>query len=198
MTISWHNLGIALVVVITGINTAGAQSTTNKLEALVQTSARRLAMARQVALAKWDARSPVEDTAREADVLTAAVQAGQSRGLDRDSVFNFFTAQIEANKLVQYSLLASWHRAGSAPVHPAINLTTVHARLDRLQEDLITELADTAALRSGTMCQTETAKAVGKNIAIHKSEDRLLVTALDRAMAATCIPRQPLDPNSVK
>ena len=189
MTISWHNLGIALVVVIAGIKTAGAQSATNKLEALVQTSARRLAMAKQVALAKWDARSPVEDATREADVLTAAVQAGQSRGLDRDSVSNFFRAQIEANKLVQYSLLASWHRAGSAPFHPAINLTTVRARLDRLQEDLITELADTAAVRSGTMCQTETAKAVGKYIAIHKNEDRLLVIALDRAMAATCIPR---------
>ena len=50
MTISWHNLGIALVVVIAGIKTAGAQSATNKLEALVQTSARRLAMAKQVRL----------------------------------------------------------------------------------------------------------------------------------------------------
>ena len=190
MTIPWPNLGITLVIVIGGINTAGAQSATNNLEALVETSALRLAMARQVAFAKWDARSQVEDAAREADVITAAVQAGQSRGLDRDFVSNFFKAQIEANKLVQYSLLASWHRDGSAPFHPAINLTTVRARLDGLQENLISELVDTAALRSGTMCQVDTAKAVGRYIAIHKNDDPLLAIALDRAMAATCIPRQ--------
>jgi chorismate mutase len=188
MTIFWQNIGISLVIVIGGIGTATAQSATVKLERLVETSARRLTLARQVAFAKWDARSKIEDTAREGVVITAAVKAGQSRGLDRDFVSNFFKAQIEANKLVQYSLLASWHRAGSAPFHPAINLTSVRARLDRLQEDLINELADTAALRTGTACQADTARAVGKYVAIHKLEDPLVAMALDRAMAATCIP----------
>jgi chorismate mutase len=188
MTMFWQNIGISLVIVIGGIGTATAQSATVKLERLVETSARRLTLARQVAFAKWDARSQIEDTAREGVVITAAVKAGQSRGLDRDFVSNFFKAQIEANKLVQYSLLASWHRAGSAPFHPAINLTSVRARLDRLQEDLINELADTAALRTGTACQADTATAVGKYVAIHKLEDPLVAMALDRAMAATCIP----------
>ena len=187
----WQNIGISLVTVIGGVSIASAQSATVKLEMLVETSARRLTLARQIAFAKWDARSQVEDAAREADVITAAVKAGQRRGLDRDFVSNFFKAQIEANKLVQYSLLASWHRAGSAPFHPAINLTTVRARLDRLQEDLIVELADTAALRTGMACQANTARAVGKYIAIHKLEEPLMVVALDRAMAATCIPSLP-------
>lgn len=193
MTIFWQNIGISLVIVIGGVSTASAQSATVKLKMLVETSARRLTLARQIAFAKWDARSHVEDAAREADVMTAAVKAGQSRGLDRDFVSNFFKAQIEANKLVQYSLLATWHRAGSAPFHPAINLTTVRARLDRLQEDLIIELADTAALRTGTACQADTARAVGRYIAIHKLDDPLMVMALGRAMAATCIPSLPAD-----
>lgn len=184
--IPWHNLGITLVIVIGGISTACAQSATDKLELLVETSARRLAMARQVAFAKWDARSQVEDAAREAEVITAAVNAGQSRGLDREVVSNFFRGQIEANKLVQYSLLASWRREGAAPYHPPINLATVRQKLDRLQEDLIGELAETAALRGGTTCHVDTAKAVGKYIAIHKLDDPLLTIALDRAMVATC------------
>ena len=121
----WQNIEISLVIVIGGVSTGSAQSATVKLETLVETSARRLALARPVAFAKWDARSQVEDAAREAEVIAAAVEAGQSRGFDREFVSNFFRAQIEANKLVQYSLLASWRRAGSAPFHPAINLTTV-------------------------------------------------------------------------
>ena len=185
--IPWRNLGITLVIVIGGIGTACAQSATDKLEVLVETSARRLAMARQVAFAKWDARSQVEDAAREAEVITAAVKAGQSKGLDREVVSNFFRAQIEANKLVQYSLLANWHREGTAPYHPPIVLATVREKLDRLQEDLIGELAETAALRAGTTCPVDTAKAVGKYIAIHRLDDPVLIIALDRAMAATCM-----------
>lgn len=78
----------------------------DKLQPLVETSARRLAIAEQVALAKWDTGTPVEDAAREAQVIASATKAGESRGLDPASVSNFFRAQIEANKLLQYSLLA--------------------------------------------------------------------------------------------
>jgi|SRR5215469_17872459 len=185
--IPWHNIGITLVIAIGGISTACAQSATDKLEVLVEISARRLAMAGQVAFAKWDARSQVEDMAREAEVITAAAKAGQSRGLDREAVSNFFSAQIEANKLVQYSLLASWHRQGAAPYHPHVDLAPIRAKLDRVQGDLIGELAETAALRRESTCRVDTAKAVGEYIAIHKLDDPLLTIALDRAMAATCI-----------
>jgi chorismate mutase len=104
----------------------------NKLQPLVETSARRLVLARQVALAKWDSQAPVEDTAREAEVVTAAIKDGESRGLDRTSVSHFFSAQIEANKLVQYVLLADWRRTGTVPAHRPINLaTTIRPELDR-------------------------------------------------------------------
>lgn len=112
MTMLCRNVGILLMIVIGAMGTAYVQNAMGKLERFVETSARRLATARQVALAKWDARLQVEDTAREAEVIKTAVTAGQSKGLDRDFVSNFFRAQIEANKLVQYSLLADWRRAG--------------------------------------------------------------------------------------
>ena len=41
------------------------QDAIDKLRPLVETSARRLAIAKQVALAKWDSRAPVEDASRE-------------------------------------------------------------------------------------------------------------------------------------
>ena len=61
-------------------------------------------MARVVALAKWDTRLSVEDPAREAQVIMAAARDGESKGLNSTFVSNFFTAQIDANKLIQYSI----------------------------------------------------------------------------------------------
>src|SRR5215469_1360111 len=62
---------------------AGAhpQNAIDNLQPLVETSARRLVIAEQVALAKWDSGTPVEDTAREAQVIAGVIQAGESRGL---------------------------------------------------------------------------------------------------------------------
>jgi chorismate mutase len=37
---------------------------------------------------------------------------GVAKGLDEASVSNFFNSQIEANKFVQYTLLADRYRAG--------------------------------------------------------------------------------------
>ena len=73
------------------------QDAIDKLQPLVGTSAQRLGIAEQVALAKWDSKTPVEDASREDQVIVGAAKAGQSRGLDPTSVSNFFRAQIEAS-----------------------------------------------------------------------------------------------------
>lgn len=98
------------------------QNAIAKLQPLVETSFQRLAIAEQVALAKWDGGRPVEDPSREAQVILDAIKKGEARGLDQASVSDFFRAQIEANKLVQYSLLAEWRRIGKAPDHSPVDL----------------------------------------------------------------------------
>jgi chorismate mutase len=184
-----EELAILILVAFGGLGTAWAQDASDKLQSLVETSGRRLAIAQQVALAKWDSQAPVEDAAREAQVITAAAKDGESRGLDRKFVTHFFAAQIEANKLVQYSLLANWRRVGAAPAHRPINLAAaIRPELDELQKDLIKELADTTAIRGSAACHADTAKAVGKYLAAHNQDaGSLQEIALDRAMAATCI-----------
>jgi chorismate mutase len=173
---------------LAAINMAHPQAVTDKLQSLVETSARRLTIAEQVALAKWDSGTAVEDVPREAQVITGAVKMGESKGLDEAAVANFFRAQIEANKLVQYSLLADWRRAGKAPTHEPINLvTTIRPELDQLQKTLITELADTIAIRASKSCRPEVAEAVGKYVSA-RHLGPLQAIALDRAMAAACTP----------
>ena len=160
----------------------------DKLQPLVETSARRLAIAEQVALAKWDTGTPVEDAAREAQVVASATNAGESRGLDPAWVSNFFRAQIEANKLLQYSLLAEWRRLGKAPDHTQVSLAgAIRPKLDKVQEVLIAVLAEAAEIRATASCRTDIAKAVGKYVSAHKNNFSPLETiALNRAMAAVC------------
>jgi chorismate mutase len=161
---------------------------TDHLQRLVEASAQRLVIAEQVALAKWDSGTPVEDTSREAQVIASAIREGESRGLDPTSVSNFFRAQVEANKLVQYSLLAEWRRVGKAPEHTPVNLAgTIRPKLDQVQTALIAELAESAVIRASGSCRTDTAKAVGKYVSAHKDNFSVPeAVALDRAMAATC------------
>ncbi|HWZ59372.1 MAG TPA: chorismate mutase [Gemmatimonadaceae bacterium] len=170
------------------IGTARARSVADGLRPLVETSARRLAIAEAVALSKWDSRTAVEDTLREAQVLARAVADGTARGLDQRAVTNFFRAQIEANKLVQYTLLSAWQRRGGPPPHGSIDLaTTIRPQLDHVETELMTELVNTAAIRASADCPVGVAKAVTAHLAAHQYDlGPLEVIALDRALAATC------------
>ena len=179
---------ILVAFAIGGTDVVRAQNAVDKLQPLVEMSARRLALAEQVALAKWDSHTSVEDPSREEQVIMSAVSEGKSRGLDGTFVSKFFRAQIEANKAVQYSLLGNWYRTGRAPGHAPVNLAnTVRPELDQLQTALIAALADTAMIRAGTTCHADVAKAVGKYMSSYKG-DRwcLYAITLDRALAAAC------------
>jgi chorismate mutase len=181
-------LTIAVIMMISRICIGQSQPGVEKLQPLVETSAHRLMIAEQVALAKRDSGAPVEDPPREAQVIHSAVQAGEARGLDEASVAAFFRAQIEANKIVQYSLLADWRRHGDAPVHaPISSMSSVRSELDQIQSLLIAELADTAAIRARATCRADIATAVGTYLSRHKQEaGQLQAIALDRAMGAAC------------
>jgi chorismate mutase len=188
MQINKRKLVMVIALTIIGPGAARGQTAIDRLQSLAETSARRLLIAQQVALAKWDSGAAVEDFPREAQVITGAVKDGVSRGLDPTSVSNFFKAQIEANKVIQYSLLADWRRAGRAPAHSPIDLVaTIRPELDHLQASLIAELADTVAIRASTTCRADVAKAIGKYVLVQKHEvGPLQSIALDRALAASC------------
>ena len=188
MRLNKKKMALVAVWTICSAGRAYPQEAMDKLQPLVETSAQRLVIAEQVALSKWDSGTPVEDAAREAQVIDSAVKAGESKGLDHAALSNFFKAQIEANKLIQYSLLAQWHRAGQAPDHTPVNLTsTIRPELDQMQTTLIAELAETSSIRASASCPTDIAKEVGKYVTVHKNSfSPLKAIALDRALASAC------------
>jgi chorismate mutase len=129
----------------------------------------------------------VEDEPRETQVTLGAVKDGVAKGLDEQSVSNFFEAQIEANKIVQYALLADWNRAGEAPEHAPVDLLKkIRPQLDEMQNSLIAELVDTAAVRTSKTCHADLAKAVGKYVSTHPHGGPIVAATLDRALAGAC------------
>ena len=158
-------LAIVVAFAIGGRGAAYAQNAVEQLQPLVETTAHRLMIGEQVALAKWDSGKVVEDTPREAQVILGAMKDGVAKGLDEASVSNFFKAQIEANKFVQYALLADWYRAGKAPEHAPVDLlNVVRPQLDEVQKLLVAELVATAAVRTNKTCHADVANAVGKYV----------------------------------
>ena len=186
---SWR-LVIVAIFILGEIGAACAQNAVEQFQPLVATTAHRLIIGEQVALAKWDSGKAVEDAPREAQVILGAVKDGVAKGLDEASVSNFFNAQIEANKIVQYALLADWYRAGKAPEHAPIDLVkNIRPQLDEVQKSLIAELADTVEIRKSKTCRADIAKAVGKYVSMHAhSSGPITAATLDRALAGACMP----------
>jgi chorismate mutase len=188
MHLNRRNLVIMTILAIGGNGIEGGQNAIDQLQPLVEASVHRLDVAEQVAFAKWDSKAKVEDAPREAQVIMDAVKEGESAGLDRTFVANFFRAKIEANKVVQYALLADWYRAGGAPAHGPANLTTgIRPKLDRLQTELVGELVDTISIRVRASCHADIVMAIGKYLSTHKYDPaRRQAIVLDRALATAC------------
>jgi chorismate mutase len=128
----------------------------------------------------------VEDLPREADVIKAAAEEARALGVPAGLATHFFADQIEANKLVQYGLLAQWHRAGHAPDEKRVDLKKdIRPELDRLQQGFIKALADTKTLRAQPDCSTQLARATQEYVANH-ALDPLYAVAMDRALARVC------------
>jgi chorismate mutase len=170
MRLSKRKLALVGAWAIIAESSTCPQSGSDALQRLVETSAQRLIIAEQVALAKWDKGIPVEDASREAQVIVHAVRAGESRGLDQQLVSDFFRAQIDANKLLQYALLAEWRRVGKVPDHRPVDLAnTIRPELDEVDIALIAELEESTAVCASASGRVEIAKAVGRYLSAHKN-----------------------------
>jgi chorismate mutase len=164
----------------------GASAPSGDFSRLIDLTVNRLHVAREVALTKWDTHKPIEDSEREGVVISAAAAEAAPAGVSRQLATHFFADQIEANKLVQYGLLAQWHREGQAPAERRASLTNdIRPELDRLQGEFIRELAATDGLRAKPDCAARLSQATQVYSSAHKL-DALYSVALDRALARVC------------
>src|SRR5260370_37792101 len=109
---NFARIAMIAVMAMAGVCDGRPQTAVEKLQRLVENSARRLNLAQEVAFAKWQTGTAVEDPPREEHVIASAVSGGKTERLDPAIVCRFFRAQIEANRGVQALLLSAWHRGG--------------------------------------------------------------------------------------
>jgi chorismate mutase len=164
---------------LVGCSTTSADSPA--LAPLLDVIEHRLNLAEAVALHKWDQGQPVQATEREQQVLARVRLAAHVYLLAPERAEAFFADQIEANKLVQYSLLSRWHQLGMAPDTPRQDLQQqVRPQLDELQATLLEKLARFEQ-QPPPDCATELAKALAS-----RPVDSLTRTALVRATGQLC------------
>lgn len=156
---------------------------------LVDLSASRLEISRQVALTKWDSGFPVSDPPgdpREQQVIATAAAEAAKRGVSPELASAFFADQIEASKLIQIALMTSWRRAGEAPKEPRADLSgQLRPALDRLRPMFIDELKATQRIREAPECKSRLANATA-DLARARQMAPLFVVALDRGLARVC------------
>jgi len=154
------------------------------LRPLVEAVGQRTEIANDVALSKWYSGKPVQDTEREQQVILNAEHQAGAFGLTKEDVRRFMTAQIEANKMVQYARIAQWHEHGQVPAQPDANVFQgIRAQLDTLQPLMMEKYAAFLPHRRDPACGDWV------NAEIHRhTADPIIVTALQRATRDVCAP----------
>ncbi|MGF6113345.1 chorismate mutase [Pseudomonas frederiksbergensis] len=173
-----------LCCAVLGLSALNAQASAppETLQPLLVTLNERLNIADLVALTKWDSGKPIQDSPREAQVIANARKLAEERKLDPEDVGQLLAAQMEANKLVQYGLLAQWQAAGQAPDTPRPDLAKqIRPRLDELQNRLLQQYADFTPYRKDPQCTDWIAKARAS-----LATDQLHELALIRATGELC------------
>jgi chorismate mutase-like protein len=109
----------------------------------------RLLLAPDVAEFKWNHHIPIEDLAREAQVIAALGHQASDLGVPQAWAERFFRAQIEASKIAQNALFQGWTASNHGPFPDAPDLAIVtRPRLDQLTVQLLHALAENWPLLS--------------------------------------------------
>lgn len=122
------------------------------LAPLADLAAQRVQIGDKVAAAKFGTDQPIDDPAREQQILDSVAARSIELGIDPAATVRFFRAQIDANKVVQRGLYALWTE------HPELRPTDrpdlineVRPELDRITTELLNELRATAGIRDATV-----------------------------------------------
>ncbi|MEU5951754.1 chorismate mutase [Streptomyces sp. NPDC047525] len=164
------------------VATAGSYA---RLHPLVDLAAQRLATADLVAAAKYGTGSPIDDPAREKQVLDDVARQARELGADPEATVRIFRDQIEANKVVQRELHRRWDADPSQVPVEKPDLGEVRKEINRVNGELVRGIADSPAARSAPACRGLV--TVGAVRVRHERQlDLLHTVALERALRSVC------------
>lgn len=156
-------------------------TSTAALDAVLDQIERRLDLAQPIAQHKREHQQPVQDTAREQQVLADALRNASAYSLPEDRVQRFLADQIEASKLVQYALLSRWQLPRQAPTSALRDLRNeLRPLLDQNQSAMLRALAHFDQTQP-SVCGERLAHAIAD-----RANDSLRYLALVRATGQLC------------
>ena len=180
-------LGASVIVISAGCGAAPAPAAPAPAPPEAETMGRltdlvveRITLGDVVAAAKFGTPAPIDDPAREQQVLDQVAAAAPGAGVDPAEATRFFRDQIEANKVVQRGLYQRWTAEPDLRPARAPDLAAeVRPRLDRLTTALLGGLRDTAGVRI----------PAASDLAAGRTDlDALHRTALEVALRSVCAP----------
>ena len=157
-----------------------------RLGPLVDLVVERLQVSDDVAAAKFGTTSPIDDPAREQQVLDQVRKQAAALGLAPEAAAVFFRDQITASKVVQRGLFARWtaHPDQAPTTRP--DLGQIRVRLDRLTTELLQQLKSTVDIRRASWpCTVQLAVAAGSATVLDRL-DGLHRRALGTAVQSVC------------
>lgn len=153
---------------------------------LVRLYTERLTTADSVAAAKWGTDEPIDDPARERQILTEAAKQATELGVDPSVATRVLTDQIEAGKLVQHGLYRFWQRHPEQRPRTRPDLPhTVRPLLDRIDTELLHALDTAGPGPAEERCAALMDRAVAARAATARL-DALHRLGLARAREHTC------------
>lgn len=153
------------------------------LRTVVSVAAERIVLADRVAAAKYGTPAPIDDPARERQILDDVGRRAAGLGVDPGWARAVFRDQIEANKQVQRGLYARWAaHPEERPAHRPDLAKEVRPALDRVTTRLLDALRVAAPARRSPSCVPRVAAAA----TAPRGFDGLHGAALARAVTSIC------------
>ncbi|AZM58121.1 chorismate mutase [Streptomyces sp. WAC 01529] len=175
----------AVAVPAPAVVAGAATGSYGQLRPLAELSARRLAAADLVAAAKYGTGSPIDDPAREKQVLEAVARQARESGGDPEATVRIFRDQIEANKVVQRELFRRWDADPSRAPKERPDLAEVREEINRINGGLVRGIAASAGARTAPYCGGVLTAAAAHTRHADRL-DALHTLALGRALRSVC------------
>lgn len=145
MKVIFNSLLLALLTFFCIISCTNRQGRTvnqdYEKEILLKLINKRLEVAPLVAKSKWNTKRPIDDNAREKFILDNVESQAKKMGVSEKFARDFFRAQFEAGKQIQWQMHKKWQMQNHPVFKPSPDLATeVRPILDSLTPLLLEEL----------------------------------------------------------
>ncbi|MEK2478873.1 MULTISPECIES: chorismate mutase [Streptomyces] len=156
-----------------------------QLRPLVALSAERLATADLVAAAKWGTGGPIDDPAREREVLDAVAALARRLGADPAATVRIFRDQIEASKVVQRGLHRRWTADPAQAPTTRPDLARIRTEINRINGELVRAIAASPQARTAPGCAPRLALSA-LWVGHERRLDALHAAGLARSLRSVC------------